>query len=410
MAGAPSRHRGCDNGYSFGLSDKELGEPMQTRRNFLKRTAAASALVSLSDLSNPLIAETPTTADKEVEWRNRQNEMAYRRLGRTGFMVSEVVMGGNEIRPDRYEHILMALDMGLNYIDTSPAYGRGGSELGLANIIKARPRDSFFLTSKVSVWDDHRNQKFRSIFDSLPEQKQAQLLQKMRDELHRRGVVADDYLVNYFGSQRGELEAAMLSNVMEEEYGNRIDRPQTYKQTILDSVEASLKRLGTDHLDIIMCPHGASSPEELNHPEIFEAFDILKKAGKVRHLGVSSHSDPAGVLKAAVDSEMYSMAMVAYNVANHRFMREAIKSAKGNDFGVIAMKVARAVHPGPGRGTPKPQRVAKLQSEVAGQWSIPQKAYLWGLNNDSLSAVISNMVDDKQVKENLPLPVERRKA
>jgi predicted aldo/keto reductase-like oxidoreductase len=153
-----------------------------------------------------------------------------------------------------------------------------------------------------------------------------------------------------------------------------------------------------------MCPHGASTPEELTHPEIFEAFEILKKAGKVRYLGVSSHSDPGGVLKAAVDSDKYAVAMVAYNVCNQQFMNHHVAEAKQRDLGVIAMKVARPVHPGKGRGEVDPKRIEKLEAIVRGDWSVPQKAYLWGLRNENLSAVISNMVDDQQLQDNLKLP------
>ncbi len=73
--------------------------------------------------------------------------MAYRRLGRTGFMISEVVMGGNTIAPENFEHVLLALDHGLNYLDTAPAYGQGKSERGYSHVIRARGRDKFFLTS-----------------------------------------------------------------------------------------------------------------------------------------------------------------------------------------------------------------------------------------------------------------------
>jgi aryl-alcohol dehydrogenase-like predicted oxidoreductase len=194
---------------------------------------------------------------------------------------------------------------------------------------------------------------------------------------------------------------------MEKEYGDRIDRSELHRNTIIKSVDESLSRLGTDHLDILMCPHGASSPEELAHPEMFEAIDSLKKSGKIRHLGVSSHSDPAGVLTAAVDSRKYSVAMVAYNVTNHGFMDNCIAKAKSLDLGVIAMKVARAVYPGTGRGEADPSRIEKLESIVEGSWSVPQKAYLWGLSNTNLSAVISNITDDQHLEENLKLPAIR---
>lgn len=56
---------------------------------------------------------------------------------------------------------------------------------------------------------------------------------------------------------------------------------------IVNSVEASLKRLNTDHLDILLL----HAPDALMVPdEIGEAFASLKKAGKVRYFGVSNFS------------------------------------------------------------------------------------------------------------------------
>jgi len=56
-----------------------------------------------------------------VEWRNRQTGMAYRQLGRTGLMISEVICGGDPIKLDNYQHLSLALEMGLNYLDMAPA-------------------------------------------------------------------------------------------------------------------------------------------------------------------------------------------------------------------------------------------------------------------------------------------------
>ena len=66
-------------------------------------------------------------------------------------------------------------------------------------------------------------------------------------------------------------------------------RPNMYdfsKEHILASVDGSLKRLGTDYLDVLLLhrPDALCEPEE-----VAEAFDILKSSGKVRYFGVSNH-------------------------------------------------------------------------------------------------------------------------
>lgn len=59
------------------------------------------------------------------------------------------------------------------------------------------------------------------------------------------------------------------------------------KEHILESVDGSLKRLHTDYIDILLLHR----PDALMEPEeVAEAFDILKKAGKVRSFGVSNQN------------------------------------------------------------------------------------------------------------------------
>lgn len=59
------------------------------------------------------------------------------------------------------------------------------------------------------------------------------------------------------------------------------------KRYLLDSVDGILKRLGTDYLDAFLLHR----PDALVEPEeVAEVFDTLKKAGKVKHFGVSNHS------------------------------------------------------------------------------------------------------------------------
>jgi aryl-alcohol dehydrogenase-like predicted oxidoreductase len=368
---------------------------MITRREFASSAIAAA-------IAGKAAAAAPGSPG---EWRNKQSGMSYRQLGRTGFMISEMVMGGNTIAPANYEHVLLALDMGLNYLDTAPAYGNTKSELGYAEVIKARKRDSYFLNTKISVWDINRGKVYKDIFASLSEPEQKKLKHEAEDDLQSRRALDLNYYCNYFPAQVDEMRDAALANVMSKKYGRQLDRGKNFKQIIFDSFDESLKRLGTDHTDIVMCPHGASTPYELlNYPEIFEAFEQLRKAGKTRFLGVSAHNDPAGVLDAAVKAKIYSVAMVAFNIVNRPYTEAAVERAKKAGLGVIAMKVARPVHHGRSNGQPNdPARLKLINDAVPGDIKVPQKAYLWALRNPNLSAVISELINAGLVKDNLPL-------
>ena len=275
------------------------------RRTFLKSSLAMCA----APLPARAVAGQSPAARPPAEWRNRQSGMKYRRLGRTGFMVSEIVCGGDPIAPDNRGHVEMAVERGLNYLDTAPAYGQGRSEAGYAQVLRAIGRDRVFLTTKVSPLGPARNRAYREVFAGLSRGEQEDILAAVAADLRERGATLPDYMGNYFGGQLREIEVDALSDVLERRYRGRIDARATYAETMTRSVDASLRRLNTDHVDILMCPHGASSYAETQVPEIHETFERLREQGKVRALGVSAHNDPAGVLRGAVASGVYSVAM-----------------------------------------------------------------------------------------------------
>jgi hypothetical protein len=73
---------------------------------------------------------------------------AHRTLGRTGFQVSDIVLGGGRISGEKGEQIVrLALDRGVNYVDTSPDYSATGSEAAIGRAIRGR-RQGLFLATK----------------------------------------------------------------------------------------------------------------------------------------------------------------------------------------------------------------------------------------------------------------------
>ena len=74
-------------------------------------------------------------------------------LGKTGEQVTIYGLGGlfALAKHDRHEEAVeivnRALDLGINYIDTSALYGNGASELNIGTVMKER-RDEIFLASK----------------------------------------------------------------------------------------------------------------------------------------------------------------------------------------------------------------------------------------------------------------------
>lgn len=148
-------------------------------------------------------------------------------LGGSGLEASEVALGCMRIcrvpETDADKLIMTALEQGINYFDHADVYGFGESEEVFGRIMKIHPgmRQNIYLQTKCTLIRDTEKTLYLD----------------------------------------------------------------TTKEHILQSVDNSLRRLGTDHIDTFILHH----PDTLMEPEeIAEAFDMLQASGKVRYFGVSN--------------------------------------------------------------------------------------------------------------------------
>lgn len=378
------------------------------RRNFLSLASVAAAGVAGVGATNPTTTKEKVVYDAskvQLEWRNKVETMSYRQLGRTGLMVSEVVNGGDPVRLDNFKQVDIAMARGVNYLDMAPAYGRGECEEAYSKVIdSSSKREKVFMTTKVSGYQGVRDGMYQDIFKGLPTEKQKKIMARAEALRAERFVDKPGYFLIYWPNQEKSMDKCFVSNAMVQDYGHLVDASKGHQEKIKSSIEGSLKRTGTDYFDILMCPHGANSREEVMVPETFETFIQLKAEGKVRFLGLSTHNDPAGVLDAAVDSGEYDVVMCAYNIINGGYMDAAIKRAAEHGVGIIAMKAAMAVATHHKSLQPIPSwRVDKVQHIVPGDMKAPMKAYLWALQNPNITAVISNLWDQQFIDENLSI-------
>jgi predicted aldo/keto reductase-like oxidoreductase len=152
----------------------------QDRRAFLK-TMAAGAVVSGSALAGLLRAGRPGPE------RVVRGGMAYRRLGRTGLLVSEISLGSSPLPdPDLLRAIL---DRGVNYIDTSHNYENGNAERRIGRLLKEVGRDKLFVATKFHVTD-------RDTVDSI--------VASAHGSLRRLGVETIDVLMIH-GAEEAEV-------------------------------------------------------------------------------------------------------------------------------------------------------------------------------------------------------------
>jgi aryl-alcohol dehydrogenase-like predicted oxidoreductase len=201
--------------------------------------------------------------------------MQTRPLGKTGPHVPILSFGasslGQEFRSVTLDEALasvrVALDCGLNFIDTSPFYGRGMSEVLLGIALKGVPRDSYTLCSKLGRYDLQH-------FD--------------------------------FSARR-----------------------------IVESVDVSLHRLGTDHIDIMLCHDIEFVEMQQIVDETLPALRKIQRQGKVRLIGFSGY--PLKIFRFILDQTDVDVALSynQYTLQNTRFAEEIVPLLKPRGIGAM---------------------------------------------------------------------------
>lgn len=212
--------------------------------------------------------------------------MKYTQLGRTGLEVSRLVLGTMNFGPQTNEadsHAIMdaALDAGVNFFDTANVYGWGENKgrteeiLGTWFAKGGERRDKVVLATKV------------------------------------------------YGNMAAEGDAW----------------PNHHKLSALNirrAVDASLKRLQTDHIDLYQFHHiDRATPVE----EIWQAIDVLIQQGKILYAGSSNFAYWKIAQTNETAKRLGSYGLVSeqclYNLAERRAEMEVIPAAQEYGLGVI---------------------------------------------------------------------------
>ena len=157
-------------------------------------------------------------------------------------------------------------------------------------------------------------------------------------------------------------------------HGGRI--PIT-KDSIIQRIEASLKRMQTDYIDIAMT-HGVSDLKLFDNQELMSAYAQLKKQGKIRFTGFSTHNAQV-TLKQALDRDFAEVILVIYNHIEGKEIEPLITSVRDKGIGVIAMKIFAGGKQG------------NLKDFVNQEVSYPQAAIRWVLSNPKIDTCIPTM-------------------
>lgn len=372
-----------------------------SRREFIHRAAGASVGLTLAAavMGKKAQAQRETPEARSPEWRNKQEGMSYRMLGKTGMMVSELIMGTFPFDDPKYYSTLDAgIERGMNYIDTAAAYSKGRVESTLGSYFeKTGKRDTVFLATKLSGYYGYIDRVIQEVENHLTQSQKESLQKKVQEMLANRGVLKPGYHMNYFDGQEAQYSKTYFRHLMLQEYGYQSGWKKKIKEHAYRLLQQSLERLKTDHVDVLHCPHGIAMPEMMEDEVLRELFEEFKQEGLIRAAAVSFHNDVGGNLSKAIEVGYYDAAMFAYNIANHAALEDTMFKAKEAGLGIIAMKVARlfAMHNQP------EWRQKKLDKTIPDEsLSVFSKAYLWALQNPNLSCCVSQMETVDMVAEN----------
>ena len=202
-----------------------------------------------------------------------------------------------------------------------------------------------------------------------------------------QGVNYVDTARRYMGGKNEEIVGKALKGRRDKVYVATKTKPSSNsKEDIIKDVETSLKALETDYIDLIQL-HSLTDRERIFIPETREALVHLKKQGKVRFFGVTTHKNQSEVLHALVDDRdrFFDTALVAYNFKSDKEDTEAIARAAKENIGILAMKT----------------QAGGYAAEALRPISPHQAALKWALQNPNITAAIPGMKDLAQLKEDI---------
>jgi predicted aldo/keto reductase-like oxidoreductase len=162
-------------------------------------------------------------------------------------------------------------------------------------------------------------------------------------------------------------------------------RQKIKREDIIKRVEDSLKRMQSDYIDVAMI-HGMSDLSFLKNEEIQAAYSQLKKDGKIRFTGFSTHNAKL-TLKQALDNDFAQVILFMYNHMEGSEIEPLIEQVHRKGIGTVAMKIFAGGKHG------------NLKSLISQKVSYPQAAIRWVMSNPNIDCCIPTMSSYSHVEE-----------
>jgi aryl-alcohol dehydrogenase-like predicted oxidoreductase len=216
--------------------------------------------------------------------------MEYRTLGQSGIKVSELAFGawaiggwmwGGADSKDAVKAIETAIDNGMTTIDTAAVYGFGLSEQLVGKATKGKRDKVQILTKFGLTWSEKKGEFYFASRDNS-------------------GINVDIY-------------------------------KYSAKNKVISDCDQSLKRLGTDYIDLYQI-HWADPTTPVS--ETMEALELLVKLGKIRAGAVCNYS--AELLAEATKSYHIASDQVPYSMVNRAIEKDIVPYCIDNTIGILA--------------------------------------------------------------------------
>ncbi|MDN7140308.1 aldo/keto reductase [Pseudomonas sp. JQ170] len=178
---------------------------------------------------------------------------------------------------------------------------------------------------------------------TIPDDDQARLLLQQAREL---GINLIDTAPAYGRSEerlgpllRGQREQWVIVSKVGEEFDDGQSRFDFSAAHTRFSIERSLQRLETDHIDLVLVHSDGNDLHILEHEEVYQTLEALKQEGKIGGFGLSGKT-AAGGLKAL---ERGDCAMVTYNL-NEQAERPVLDYAAAHGKAILVKKALASGH------------------------------------------------------------------
>ncbi len=355
-----------------------------SRRRFLRDGGVAAAGVGLTTVAGCSREPDPHDGVESVAQESQPDRapgaarngsagiVRYRTLGRTGFQVSDLSMGGSANEANVYRY---AYDHGMNYFDTAEGYGEGDAERKLGEALQHMERSRVFVTTKLHIEKDTGEEEILDRFSKCQERLRLETVDALF--LHS---VSDVELLDHTGFHAavGRLKAdGRLRHAGLSSHGPRDSGGDSMEKVLVTAAEDG-------RFDLMLLVDNF-----MNHEEA----EVVLEACRAADIGTAAMKTRPGVLEV----EPYDPDHPTREYADHI---ERMKK-RGRSLEEAEERI---------RGWVEEQREAKRKTEpftrehgVSNEQELHRLSVQWVLQNDDVHTICLGLRDFDAVDRFVPL-------